>query len=193
MMVIPLPQNKLTRLGRNNVAATDPEITTYMLNTEEYSHNVNLLSRTHCELWFEKTGKLMMRDGGRSAETGVTKGSVNASSAQGIVIPFGGEIQLREGDVIDLGTPHLVPDRRLDTPHPNEFVYRVEAETRDCFRGALPRKKQKRESEPETHADTSTKTADPVKKEVKAEPRAERASSAPSDRVLRKRKSSEGA
>ena len=34
-MSIPLPKNKMTRLGRNNVAATDPQIVTFMLNTEE--------------------------------------------------------------------------------------------------------------------------------------------------------------
>ena len=68
MMVIPLPYNKMTRLGRNNVSATDPEITTYLLNMEEYSYNRDLISRTHCELWFDKkTDKLMIGDGGRSA------------------------------------------------------------------------------------------------------------------------------
>ena len=103
-MVIPLPHNKMTRLGRNNVSATDPEITTYLLNMEEYSHNRDLISRTHCELWFDKdTGKLMIRDGGRSAETGVYKPSVNGTSVQGILLPFEGETELREGYTIELG------------------------------------------------------------------------------------------
>lgn len=133
-MSIPLPKNKMTRLGRNNVAATDPQIVTFMMNTEEYSHNRDLLSRTHCELWFSLDGKLMIRDGGASAETGVTKPSVNGTSIQGILLPFGAERELRVGYEVELGSPQIVPGRRDDTPRPNEFVYRVEAEEPDCFR-----------------------------------------------------------
>ena len=134
-MSIPLPKNKMTRLGRNNVAATDPQIVTFMLNTEEYSHNRDLLSRTHCELWFNDRGKLMIRDGGTSAETGVSKPSVNGTSIQGILLPFGAERELREGYEVELGTPQIVPGRRDDTPRPNEFVYRVEAEVPTGFGG----------------------------------------------------------
>ena len=106
-----------------------------MLNTEEYSHNRDLLSRTHCELWFNDRGKLMIRDGGTSAETGVSKPPVNGTSIQGILLLFGAERELREGYEVELGTPQIVPGRRDDTPRPNEFVYRVEAEVPTGFGG----------------------------------------------------------
>ena len=189
MMVIPLLHNKMTRLGRNNVSATDPEITTYLLNMEEYSYNRDLISRTHCELWFDKnTGKLMIRDGGRSAETGVYKPSVNGTSVQGILLPFEGETELREGYTIELGAPHLCPGRRDDTPQPNEFVYRVEAEEPIGFNAPNPKKRRKVKSEPEVKREEKVKSKPKPKPKPKPTVDEDPPTLRPETRSLRKRK-----
>ena len=134
---VPMPRGRTTVIGRRSAALADmradaPGTIFVPMCEAGTTRNPDLISRSHATLcWYvTRDAELvpMLYDGHPGSGTF----SANGTSVNGKLIEPCGCARLHVGDVIEFGTPFLMPER--DSPKLNEFVYILERAAR-MYRG----------------------------------------------------------